>query len=359
MKSPLLFATVTTAVVLSGGHPALAAKNFVTIVDPTSGTVSTQATGINSSGLVVGTSYDSSGNSHGFSLSGGTYNAINVPGAAMTTASGVNNAGTITGYVTDNSGGVHGFTQTGVTPVQYDYTPAAATGGATYGSATNTTGAWTTVGYFYDNSIAAHGFTMLSGSFATLDVTGTTHSTQALGINDAGTVVGSFSGGGVTHGFVYDGTSYTQLDDPLGVNGTVATTIDNGGDVGGYYVDGGGVTHGFVRMDGAFYTVDDPNAGGITAILGINDQRAVVGYYVDPNGVMTGFQAEVPEPASFALFGLSALGVARLRRRRSHSLWSSGPRPRPSMTGCGSPIDVMTLRRAGPDPRCFSHAPRR
>ena len=171
--------------------------------------------------------------------------------------------------------------------------------------------------------------------------------------------MGSFSGGGVTHGFVYDGTSYTQLDDPLGVNGTVATTIDNGGDVGGYYVDGGGVTHGFVRMDGAFYTVDDPNAGGITAILGINDQRAVVGYYVDPNGVMTGFQAEVPEPASFALFGLSALGVARLRRRRSHSLWSSGPRPRPSMTGCGSPIDVMTLRRAGPDTRCFSHAPRR
>ena len=136
--------------------------------------MSTQATGINSSGLVVGTSYDSSGNSHGFSLSGGTYNAINVPGAAMTTASGVNNAGTITGYVTDNSGGVHGFTQTGVTPVQYDYTPAAATGGATYGSATNTTGAWTTVGYFYDNSIAAHGFTMLSGIFATLDGTGTT-----------------------------------------------------------------------------------------------------------------------------------------------------------------------------------------
>ena len=37
MKSPLLFATVTTAVVLSGGHPALAAKNFVTIIDPTSG----------------------------------------------------------------------------------------------------------------------------------------------------------------------------------------------------------------------------------------------------------------------------------------------------------------------------------
>jgi len=107
------------------------------------------------------------------------------------------------------------------------------------------------------------------------------------------------------------------VDDPLGVNGTVATSINSDGVIGGYYIDGGGTTHGFVDFGGTFYTVDAPNAGSVTAVLGISDPLHIVGYFIDAgSGIPVGFSAEVPEPATLALFGIASLGLAALRRRR-------------------------------------------
>ncbi len=313
MKSGLLLTAATAAVLLTGANPARAAWDFTTISD--SAGVSTIASGINNAGVVVGSSIDGGGNSSGFSLTGATFTPVDVPGAAMTTASGINNAGVITGYYQD-SNGVHGFTQTGVTATPFDETNAA-TGGATYGSATN--GGGTSVGYYFDNALSQHGFSVTAGNYTSLDVTGlgSVVSTKALGVNSAGTIVGSYSDGTETHGFVDVGGIYTEINDPLGAKGTAVTSIDSVGDLGGYYIDGGGTTHGFVDVDGTFYTVDDPNAGSVTEILGFNDVGTVVGYFVDPNGGVFGFTADVPEPATFALFGLATFGVAALRRRRA------------------------------------------
>jgi probable HAF family extracellular repeat protein len=47
------------------------------------------------------------------------------------------------------------------------------------------------------------------------------------------------------HGFIYDGSTYTTVDDPSGVSGTYATGINNRGQIVGYYLDGH-QTHGFV-----------------------------------------------------------------------------------------------------------------
>jgi probable HAF family extracellular repeat protein len=47
------------------------------------------------------------------------------------------------------------------------------------------------------------------------------------------------------HGFMYDGATYTTVDEPSGVSGTYATGINNRGEIVGYYLDGN-KTHGFL-----------------------------------------------------------------------------------------------------------------
>jgi hypothetical protein len=64
---------------------------------------------MNSRGETVGTSVDSSGNSHGFLLSRGTSIAIDFPGAILTDANGINARGDIVGDFTDTSGNEHGY----------------------------------------------------------------------------------------------------------------------------------------------------------------------------------------------------------------------------------------------------------
>ena len=309
MKSGLLLTAATATALLIWGNPARAAWDFVTLQDP--GAVSTVASGINDYGQIVGSYVDGSGNTNGFGYSGGSYTTIDVPSAAATTASGISNSGQITGSYIDGSGGNHGFTQTGFAgpPTSFD-DPGGV--GATYGSGINSSG--TTVGY-YNNGSTVLGFSKSGASYTDVNYPGSV-TTQALGINDLGTVVGTFNDGTLTHGFVYSASTYTLMDDPLGVEGSVATSVASNGDIGGYYTDGGGVIHGFVDLGGSYYTVDDPNAGTITEVLGISGYT-VVGFYVDPNGVISGFTAEVPEPATIALFGVGVLGVMELRRRRA------------------------------------------
>ena len=76
---------------------------FTTVDDPLA-PGSTQASGINDMGQIVGTYF----NAHGFLLSGGSYFTIDDPLATQTVAQGINNAGQIVGYYTDTSG-THGF----------------------------------------------------------------------------------------------------------------------------------------------------------------------------------------------------------------------------------------------------------
>jgi probable HAF family extracellular repeat protein len=315
MKSASLLTAATSAALLIMGHSAQAAWNFVTLQDPAG--VDTVASGINDSGQIVGNYTDSGAVTHGFGYSAGSYTTIDVPAEAATTASGISNSGQITGSYTDGTGGVHGFTQTGFagTATSFDVPSGV---GNTNGSGINSSAQ--TVGYYYDGT-STHGFSKVGASYTPLDVPGAL-TTQALGINNAGTVVGSFYDGTLTHGFVLTASIYTQMDDPLGAEGTVTTGVASDGDTVGYYTDGGGVTHGFVDQNGTFFSVDDPNAGSApgqgTEILGIAPNGVtIVGQFTASNWTVGGFSAEIPEPATIALFGLGALGAVRLRRRRA------------------------------------------
>src|SRR5258708_34849314 len=57
------------------------------------------------------------------------------------------------------------------------------------------------------------------------------------------------------------------------------------GTITGYYVDAGGVAHGYVRIGTTFTSFDAPGAGGFgTLAFGINQNGAVTGYYQDAAG---------------------------------------------------------------------------
>lgn len=73
------------------------------------GAVETQASGINSSGEIVGLYTDAAGNAHGFIDNGGVFTGFDFPGAAETIPVGINDSGEIVGYydatLTSNSEG--------------------------------------------------------------------------------------------------------------------------------------------------------------------------------------------------------------------------------------------------------------
>lgn len=107
-------------------------------------------------------------------------------------------------------------------------------------------------------------------------------STDALGINSAGDIVGRYvSADGDTHGYLRDTQGqFTPIDFP-GANFTVAAGIDPSGDiVGNYRLRGEPATvrHGFLRRNGTFTTINAPRAV-FTNALGISRNGEIVGRF--------------------------------------------------------------------------------
>jgi hypothetical protein len=77
--------------------------------------------------------------------------------------------------------------------------------------------------------------------------------------------------------------------------------------------------HGFLYNGTAFTTIDHP-LGLDTVIFGI-DGNTLVGAYSDSSGVFHGFQAVIPEPSSLILLGIGgvALCVFSWRQRRQRA----------------------------------------
>ena len=96
----------------------------------------------------------------------------------------------------------------------------------------------------------------LAAEYKTLDYPGSA-STAALGI-DGKNIVGSYiDSSGHSHGFLYNGVTYSTLDDPLGTQGIFPQAI-SGGNIVGEYDDSSAKGHGFLYNGTTFTTIDDP-----------------------------------------------------------------------------------------------------
>ena len=72
---------------------------------------------------------------------------------------------------------------------------------------------------------------------------------------------------------------FTPVDFPL-ARRTIASGINDAGEIAGLYSDAGNNTHGFVDAGGAFATVDVAGARD-TQLTGIASGGAVTGAYID------------------------------------------------------------------------------
>jgi hypothetical protein len=155
------------------------------------------------------------------------------------------------------------------------------------------------VGSYKDSSGATHGFLFNGSSYAPLDDpsaanVGLYHGietinpgTHACGIS-GGNIVGYYTGStGEAHGFLYDGSSYVTLDDPLGAYGTYAFGV-SGGNVVGVYLDSSRHNHGFLYNGSSYTTLDDPLAANDTVPSGISGNN-IVGNYLSTSGAALGF----------------------------------------------------------------------
>jgi hypothetical protein len=160
-------------------------------------------------------------------------------------------------------------------------------------------------GHCVDSIAVAHGFVRdARGRITVFDAPGA-GSQQRQGtfvndINNVGMIVGYFiDSNRVHHGFVRDPNgAFTRLDAPgagrglqppvmahpelLSGQGTLATSLNDGGTITGYFIDAKNARHGFLRDKfGAFRTFDVTGSGG-TFPESINNLGEIAGTYEDP-----------------------------------------------------------------------------
>lgn len=246
--------------------------------------VSTSVAAINNAGELVG-----SVGTHGFTynINTGAFGLVDYSGATSTSVVWVNNNGDLLGSYSDATG-IHYFVEINGQFSTIDGLP---------GAPSSINDAEQIVGTYFDGSIpytgAYRGFLAapvtqpITYSFTTLDVPGSTF-THALGVNNAGQIVGEEGNGGHVYGFLFSGGSYTIVDPPGDVNGVTGGGINDLGQIVGAYANG--ITNvGFLYSGGVYTSLFYPTAVFSTFAADINDVGQVVGVYGDSNALAHGF----------------------------------------------------------------------
>jgi uncharacterized membrane protein len=135
--------------------------DYATIAFPHA--LSTSANGINNNNVIVGSYLDSASSQHGFTYQGGKYTTVDFPGAGATAVLGINDNGDLVGV------------------------------------------------YQVPGPLNFHGFLRRDGQFHRINAPAATYSTVAAGINNAGTIVGTYDD---THGFIYREGAYSRWNAP-------------------------------------------------------------------------------------------------------------------------------------------------
>ena len=217
-----------------------------------------------------------------------------------------NDFGMVVGYYTDTNIVPHGFFRTPKGEiVSFDAPGADTTAGLDRGTVAYSVNDWGAIaGQLQDCTGLFHGFIRYpNGSFVTFnppcEECGNGQGAGGTGnINIEGAVAGFYADANNNlHGFVRTpGGKITTFDAPNGTGTTIVcfeTCLNAGGEITGWYSDTNG-THGFVRhADGTFDTFDGPNSvasPNLYTIGGsINDQGDITGYYLGADLVYHGY----------------------------------------------------------------------
>lgn len=230
--------------------------------------------GLNSYSTVVGQVPSSNGSgSKGFvRLSGGSVTYYSAPNVTYTTFTGRGDNGVNVGVYGNAGGTFEGFMLNGSTFTKI-VDPNSA---APYGTRSTGINKYNTiVGYYATSNGTYHGFRRFSnGSYGNIDYPGGQF-TQPNGINNSGMVAGSFSNGTGEHGFVFYNGKWATVDYP-GSNGTTqALGISDAGVVLGVFTANEPYTY-FLDQSGTFKVISDSSASSLT-VVGMAPNGLVVG----------------------------------------------------------------------------------
>jgi probable HAF family extracellular repeat protein len=283
----------------------------------------TQLLGINDADVIAG--YHGQATNQGFILTLGSpdvFTPQNFPDSAQTQVTGINNIGNTSGFYIDNAGTNHGFLNMNGVFSTVDFP------GTTFNQVLGLNNTGQAAGYFQAPSGAQTPFIFRPflppggqftiGGMGNLPVSG-----QATGINDQGQVSGFFPTATGDDGFLLSAGKLTTLSFP-GATVTEALGLNNLGQVVGSYTDAMGNVHGFIYSNGVFTALNVPGAPD-TIVNGINNFGIIVGFtQQSPNGnTAVGFVGAplvVPEPSLLSLLALGStalVGMCILRSRRS------------------------------------------
>ncbi len=312
----------TLGAVVGLALPAVGEAAYVMTSIDIAGATNTAVWDINNSGTMVG--YSTSGPSDlstAFVRSaGGTVTTLGPAGAVSSVATGISETGLVVGsysstLVDDGAGNLVAGPSVGFIYAGSTYTTFAVAGAIdTFLRAVSSDGRYLS-GYYSTDTVAGVGFV-----YDTLTATTTIVSrpdsllTIAQGVNNSGTLVGGdiIAGSPTTRpGFTYDIGTGTRTDVQLaGASRTALRAIDEAGTLAGWFIDGSAATHGFIGSLTDYELIDFAGATS-TFVEGSNDARWVVGEWIDASGVTHGYVAmTVPAPGSLAL-ALTALLVLR------------------------------------------------
>ena len=239
----LIAGTWTTANGASVGFIRLSDGRISTpIVNPNDNSGLTVLRAVNDEGVIAG--FYGANVSSGFLLIEGKFQTVDFPGALATALRGVNNLGDVSGTysVVDLNADEFGFIipRRGP-PISFKLSDPTGIGIVVGGI----NDLRQLVGYYTDATSTLVGFLRQpSGQFVSVIVSGAV-STQVIGINDCGIVVGTYGDGSTAHGFYGRPGNLHSFNVP-GAVATFAQGINNEGRLTGRYATADGVPHAFI-----------------------------------------------------------------------------------------------------------------